>query len=174
MIGTELALDPGLWGGLPAPTLAFQWRRDGVAVAGAVGAGLCASAPGDDGCALACVVTAASLAGAAMAVDRAGRRALRRPAARGGLPEEVFDEGPGVQRVETAFAFAGENLGFSATGAARGIAINAATGVLSVPTDAPTSGAEIFVAAANSGGRAETRLRYTVERRRHGRSTPLT
>lgn len=30
-----LTCDPGMWTGLPVPTLTFQWRRDGVAIIGA-------------------------------------------------------------------------------------------------------------------------------------------
>ncbi|MBP7003001.1 hypothetical protein [Amaricoccus sp.] len=158
LVGTELTLDPGTWGGFPLPVLAFQWRRDGVDVAGAT-ARAYAVGVADDGCALACAVTATSAAGAATAT--AGPVAVRRAAPRrvAELPEEVFDEGTGVQRVETAFAFAGEALAFSAEGAA----IDTKTGALSLPTDRPVGGATVTVAAANSGGRAEARLAYTVE-----------
>ena len=41
-IGTEVAVDPGSWAGVPAPTLALQWLRDGVEIAGATASELCA------------------------------------------------------------------------------------------------------------------------------------
>jgi hypothetical protein len=162
VIGTELALDPGLWGGLPAPALAFQWRRDGVDVASAT-ARAYAVGPADDGCALACVVTGASPAGAATAVAGPVAARYAPPRLTGALPEEIFDEGTGVQRVETAQVFAGENLAFSATSSAVGVTIDAATGVLGVPTDALVSGGLVTVSAANSGGSVAAELRYTVE-----------
>lgn len=35
--GSTLTATPGTWGGSPAPTLTYQWRRDGVAILGATG-----------------------------------------------------------------------------------------------------------------------------------------
>lgn len=157
-IGTELALDPGIWTGFPAPALAFQWRRDGVAIPGA-SARAYAPAPGDDGCSLDCLVAAASPAGRAEAATPAVVVRYAAPTRRAELAEEVFDEAEGVELVETAPAFAGENLSFSA----EGFAIDARTGVLSLPVDAPVSGGIVTIAARNSGGAATAELRYTVE-----------
>jgi hypothetical protein len=158
VIGTELALDPGIWTGFPAPTLAFQWRRDGAPIPGA-SARAYAPAPADDGCALDCLVSAASLAGRAEAATPAVVVRYAAPTRRAELAEEVFDEAEGVELVETAPAFAGENLSFSA----EGFAIDARTGVLSLPVDAPVSGGIVTIAARNSGGAATAELRYTVE-----------
>lgn len=160
-VGSELQVDPGRWEGAPAPALAFEWRRDGVAIPGAAARAYAIGAA-DDGCDIACGVTAANFAGFAAATAgpvRARYAAPRRVAA---LAEEVFDQGTGTQFVETAQAFVGERLAFSAAGPA-GVTIDAATGRLAVPTDLPASGAEVVVAAANSGGSAEARLAYTVE-----------
>lgn len=157
-IGTELALDPGVWTGFPAPTLAFQWRRDGAPIPGA-SARAYAPGPGDDGCGIDCLVAAASPAGRAEAVTAAVVVRYAAPTRRAELAEEVFDEAEGVELVETAPAFAGENLSFSA----EGFAIDARTGVLSLPVDAPVSGGIVTIAARNSGGAATAELRYTVE-----------
>lgn len=167
-VGSELAVDPGLWGGAPAPALAFQWRRDGVDLPGAT-ARAYATGAADDGCAITCSVTAANLAGFAAATAGPRRVTYAAPRLVGALDEEVFDQGTGAQRVETAHVFAGGNLAFAASGGAgaagmaAGVAIDPATGVLSVPTDLAVDGATILVAASNSGGRAEARLSYTVE-----------
>jgi hypothetical protein len=157
-IGTELGLEPGLWTGEPAPALGFQWRRDGAPVPGAAARAYLVG-PGDDGRALDCLVTATNATGVAVAA--AGPVTARHAAPRllAALPEEVFDQGSGPQRVETAFAFTGAALVFAADGAA----IDPATGALTIPTDAPVAGAEVTVTAANSGGAVSARLVYTVE-----------
>lgn len=158
VIGTELSADPGRWSGFPAPTLGFQWLRDGTEIPGAV-ARVYAPDAADDRCAVACRVTARNPLGAAEAT--AGPLPVRRvpPAKRADLPEEILDQGEGAALVETAFAFSGEALVFSA----EGHAIDPATGVLSLPVDRPVSGAEAVVVATNSGGSARAALRYTVE-----------
>jgi hypothetical protein len=161
MIGTELALDPGLWTGFPAPALTFQWRRDGVPIPGA-SARAYAPVAADDGCGIDCLVAAASPAGRAEAATPAVGVRYAAPTRRADLAEEVFDEADAPERVETAPAFAGENLSFSAEGAA-GLSIDARSGVLSLPVDAPVSGGVVTVTARNSGGAATATLRYTVE-----------
>ena len=55
------------------------------------------------------------------------------PVAKGGLADEVFDLGSGVQTVAAAADFTGAGLVFSVTGA--GATIDAATGLVSIPTD---------------------------------------
>lgn len=162
VIGTELALDPGTWSGFPAPTLAFQWRRDGAAIPGA-SARAYALVPADDGRGLDCLVSAASPAGRAEAATPAVGARYAAPTRRADLPEEVFDEAKGPELVETAPAFAGENLSFSAEGSATGLSIDARTGVLSLPVDTPVSGGVVTITARNSGGAATAVLRYTVE-----------
>ena len=160
-IGSELTADPGRWSGDPAPAVAFQWRRDGTAIPGAA-ARAYVPGPEDDGCALDCAITATNAAGAVVAI--AGPLRVRRapPVLVAALPEEVFDQGTGPQRVETAFAFAGADLRFAAAGPA-GVAIDPRSGALAVPTDRPVSGAQVTVTATNSGGAAAARLRYAVE-----------
>ena len=164
-IGVEVSADPGRWTGDVPPRLAFQWRLDGVPIPGAV-AGVYVPVPADDGGALDCAITARAPAGATAgaAVAIAGPLRVRHapPVVVDALPEEVFDQGAGPQRVETACAFSGAELRFTATGVP-GVAIDARCGALSVPTDRPVSGAEVTVTAANSGGAAAARLVYTVE-----------
>jgi hypothetical protein len=159
-IGSELSVITGLWSGLPAPSLELQWQRDGRDIAGATDA-VYVPGPADDRSALTCVVTARSAAGTAAAV--AGPIAVTYPAptAAGGLLEEIFDQGSGTQVVAAAADFTGEALRFAVTGAdAR---IDAATGVVSIPTDAPRGGETVTVSASNSGGTAESAFRVTVE-----------
>ena len=158
VIGTELSADPGRWGGTPAPAVAFQWRREGTAIPGATAR---AYAPGaaDDRCAIDCLVSARNAVGSAEAA--AGPVAVRHvaPTRRADLPEEIFDQSEEPARVETASAFSGQALTFSAAG----FAIDPASGVLTLPLDRPVSGAEAVVVAMNSGGSARAVLRYAVE-----------
>ena len=159
-IGTEVTVAPGLWGGDPAPQLGFQWRRNGTAIPGAVARAYVPVAA-DDLANLDVAVTARNAAGESVAVTAALRVTYPAPTAVGTLPEEVFDEGPGSELVETAQAFAGANLTFTTSGA--GVTIDPRTGVLSVSTETPVSGRTVTVAAANSGGEARVTLRFTVE-----------
>lgn len=48
----------GTWTGNPAPTYAYQWRRNGVNISGATGATYTATLPTDSGASISCVVTA--------------------------------------------------------------------------------------------------------------------
>lgn len=157
-IGSEVTVAPGVWSGYPAPQIAFQWRRDGADIPGAA-ARAYTPGPEDDRAALDCRVTASNAAGEAAAIAGPLRVSYAAPVLLGALPEEVFDEGAGPQFVETAFVFQGENLSFAAVGAA----IDAATGVVAVPTAAPLSGGAVTITATNSGGAASVRLLFTVE-----------
>jgi hypothetical protein len=158
VIGAELAVDPGLWSGFPAPAFAFQWRRDGSDIPGAV-ARAYAPVPADDRCELACAVTARNLAGEAVVATAALRASYPAPVALGDLPEEVFDEGAEPELVDASIAFAGADLSFAAVGAP----IDPRSGVVSVPTHTPVAGATVTITATNSGGAAAVRLPYTVE-----------
>ena len=60
------------------------------------------------------------------------------PVAKGGLDEEVFDLGSGVQTVAAGADFTGEGLSFAVTGA--GATIDAKTGLVSIPTDSGGAG----------------------------------
>ena len=157
-IGSEMAVDPGPWGGFPAPQLAFQWRSDGAAIPGAVGRAYTLT-PADDLCDIDCVVTATNAGGAVAAASATRRAVYPAPQLAGALPEEVFDAGTGPQAVETAFVFVGANLRFTATGAV----VDPATGVLSISTGQPVEGEKVTVTAANSGGAVSAELLYTVE-----------
>ena len=174
VIGGEVTLDPGVWGGYPAPSLGFAWCRDGAEIPGAAGTAY-TPGPEDDGAALTCRVTATNSAGSATAETAALAIAYAPPVATGELPDEVFDEDSGLQEIPTAFAFAGENLSFAVEG--RGATIDAATGVVSIDTAEPMSGETVTVIAGNSGGTARASFLVTVEvarpggrlRRRRGR-----
>lgn len=157
-IGSELTVTPGFWGGHPAPQVAFQWRRNGAPIPGAV-ARAYVPGPADDGTDLDCAVSARNAAGAVVGTTAALRATYPAPKVFGELPEEIFDEGAGPQLVETASVFAGANLAF----AAQGRPIDPRTGVVTVSTDRPTSGETVTVTATNSGGAASATLRITVE-----------
>ena len=157
-IGTEVTVDPGLWVGDPLPSLALQWRCDGVDIPGATGPAF-VPGPAEDGRELACAVTAGNLAGSATAVTAALRVTYTPPVARGALFEEIFDEDIGPQTVDTATDFVGENLSWSVAGA--GATIDAA-GLVSIPTDTPLAEL-VTVTAMNSGGAAASAFMVTVE-----------
>ena len=158
-IGSELKVEAGLWSGLPLPVLALQWLRDGAEIPGATAA---AYVPqhADDRCALRCRVTGSNSVGR-HAVETASLTATHvAPTVVGELLDEIFDQDGGSETIATAQVFAGQGLRFAATGA--GVAIDPATGVLTVSTAAPLSG-EVVVSATNSGGSAEARFILTVE-----------
>jgi hypothetical protein len=159
-IGTELKLAPGTWSGVPAPTLALQWLRDGAPIAGATTAAYVPVAA-DDRKPIAARVTATNAAGSAVAVTAAVTAAYPAPTAVAELPDKSFDEDTGAQAVPTAQAFAGQGLVFSVTGA--GATINAATGVVSIPTATAVAGAAVTVTATNSGGAVSKSFRVTVK-----------
>ena len=69
-IGSSVGVDSGTWSGKPAPTIALQWRRDGVDIAGATGASYVPVAA-DDKTALTCRVTATNAVGSAVATTAA-------------------------------------------------------------------------------------------------------
>ena len=105
-------------------------------------------------CALALL---ASLAGAARADEERPEPpaphtdAQVAPALVGELFDEVFDRDEGSVPVTTAQAFSGRALVYTVAGG--GAAIDAATGVLSIRTDAAIA-EEVAVTATNSGGSA--------------------
>ncbi|WP_181164611.1 exo-alpha-sialidase [Amaricoccus solimangrovi] len=159
VIGAALGLSAGLWSGTPAPAVTQEWLRDGVAIPGATG-GDYTPVAADDGRALSVRVTAASLAGTRVAMAGPVTAIYAAPVLRGELPEEIFDRGTGVQSVAAAGVFEGQGLRFSVSGA--GALIDAATGVVSIPTETAFSGF-VTVTATNSGGAASARFAVTVE-----------
>ncbi len=159
-IGSEVTVQPGAWSGDPAPDLALQWRCGGADIPGATEASY-VPGPGDDGKDLACAVSASNAAGSVLAVTASLRVSHVAPVAKGKLPEEIFDQGSGVQTVEAAADFTGEDLRFAVTGA--GATVDALTGRVGIPTDAPISGEMVVVTATNSGGQASSAFQVTIE-----------
>jgi len=157
-IGSEVSVDPGIWAGDPLPSLALQWRCDGVDIPGATGPTYRPGAA-EDGRELACAVAANNLAGSATAVTAALAVTYAPPVARGALFEEIFDEDSGPQTVDAAADFVGENLSWSVAGA--GATIDAA-GLVTIPTDTPLAEL-VTVTATNSGGAATSAFMVTVE-----------
>lgn len=69
-IGSTLAASPGGWSGSPSPSFAYQWRRNGVDIAGATGSTY-VTQPGDASASISCRVTGTNIAGSASAVSNA-------------------------------------------------------------------------------------------------------
>ena len=90
----------------------------------------------------------------------AARAVTHAPVAKGRLLEEVFDLGSGVQAVVAGSDFTGEGLCFAVSGA--GATIDAATGLVSIPTDRALQ-ATVTVTATNQGGSASSIFQVTVE-----------
>jgi hypothetical protein len=158
IVGVPVAVDPGQWSG--APAIALAWCRDGVAIEGATGAEYLPQ-DADDRTTLTCRVRATNAAASAEAATAGLAITQAPPQVVGALFDEVFDEGTGPQAVATADAFAGRALIFAVEGA--GAAVDPATGVVTIPTDAPLAGEAVTVSAANSGGTATVGFQVTVE-----------
>lgn len=169
-IGQAITLDQGLWGGLPAPDLTLQWLCDGAEIAGETGAEYTPQ-PADDLTAISCRVTATNIIGSTEAVTNPLSVTYAAPVAAGALPEEIFDQNTGLQQVETAADFTGENLTFTVAGV--GAEIEAGTGVVSIPTDTAFEGETVTVSASNSGGTASSEFMVTVEAIDAGPALPL-
>lgn len=158
VIGARVEVDPGVWSPSDA-TLRAQWRRDGVDVPGATDLHYLPG-PADDGRDLACAITATTAGGSREAVTAPLRVTRVPPVAAGGLRDLALEQGGAPYRVEAAADFTGEGLVFEVVGA--GAVVDAATGVISLPTDALWSDEPVVVTAANSGGRAASLFRVTV------------
>jgi Sortilin, neurotensin receptor 3, len=159
-IGQALTLDQGLWGGLPAPELALQWFCDGADIKGETGPEY-TPVPEDDLKTVSCRVTATNTVGSAEAVTDPLTVTYAAPVAARELSEEVFDQNTGVQKVETAQDFTGQNLSFVVEGANANI--DARTGIVSIPTNTAFEGGVVTVSASNSGGTARSEFMVTVE-----------
>jgi hypothetical protein len=160
VIGTAVTLEPGVWSGDPDPDLAVVWLRDGEAIAGATGL-VYTPVAADDGAALAARVTASNAAGSAEAVTAPLAVVWPAPAVVvGALAGLALVQGEAPAIVEAAAAFAGEALVFAVEGA--GATIDAATGTVTVPTDALLEDALVTVRASNSGGSVEAGFRVDV------------
>ena len=158
-IGEPVSVSAGSWSGVPSPSTSVAWLIDGAAVAGAAGTSYTPVAA-DDGKRLSARVTAANAGGSAETVTAALAVTHAPPVARGGLEEEIFDLGSGVQTVAAGADFTGEGLTFTVTGA--GATIEPGTGLVSIPTDKAVQ-ATVWVTATNSGGSARSSFQVTVE-----------
>ena len=158
-IGDPVTLDPGAWSGMPAPALAFQWRRDGADIAGATGP-VYTPVAADDLADLTCRVAASNAAGAAEAETPALAVVWPAPVATGALPDLELVQGSGPQTIPAGAAFTGASLTFAVTGG--GATVAPATGVLTLPTDTLRAGETVTVTATNSGGAASAGFRLDV------------
>jgi len=156
-IGAALGVDPGEWSG--AERLAFVWLKDAAPIPGATGRNY---APGaaDDRAALACRVTAVGAGGRTAAETLPITIAFPQPRLVGPLPDLDYAQGTGPHIMDVSPFFSGSSLSFTVTGP--GVAVDPATGLVTVSAAALLSGVSVLVTAANSGGAAETRFRLTV------------
>ena len=165
-IGTAISVDAGSWSGKPAPATALQWRRDGADIAGATGASYTPVAA-DDRTGLSCRVTAINVAGSAVASTAALPVTRVAPVASGTLADVALVQGAAAGSVAAAAAFTGDGLAYAVSGG--GATIDAATGVVSLPTAALVAAATVTVTASNSGGSARRASRSAWWRRRKRR-----
>jgi hypothetical protein len=86
--------------------------------------------------------------------------AVAAPVAVGTLPDVVYAQGSGPRTVAAAPAFSGADLRYAVTGPA-GVSVDAASGIVSIPTAALIS-ATVTVRASNASGSATQSFRLTV------------
>lgn len=79
-----------------------------------------------------------------------------------GFADQSFAQGSGPQGFEAAPGFTGANLSFAIVGAVAGVAIDAATGRVSVDTAALLVPSRLTIRASNGGGSAERSLTVAV------------
>jgi hypothetical protein len=156
-IGGALGVDPGEWRG--AAGFAFAWLRDGAPIPGALGAAYAPTAA-DDRAAVACRVTATGPLGAAAAETPAVTITFPPPSAVGPIPDLLYTQSSGSHDVDISPFFLGNSLRFSVTG--DGVAVDSATGIVTLDLAALAAGGAVVVTAANSGGQVELDLRLRV------------
>ena len=159
LVGAALRVDPGVWGGVPAPAVTPRWRRNGVDVPGATALDYVPGAA-DDGAELRCAVTASNASGTASAVTEAVRVVHPAPVAAGALADLVLDQGQGARTLDASLAFTGAALVFGVSGA--GATVDPATGLVSIPLGAPRAAETVTVTATNSGGSASVSFAVTI------------
>ena len=159
LIGAVLRVDPGVWGGVPAPVVTPRWRRNGVDMPGATAPDYVPGAA-DDGAELRCVVTASNASGTASTVTDAVRITYPAPVVAGALGDLVLDQGEGARTLDASAAFTGAALVFGVDGA--GASADPATGLVSIPLGAPRASETVTVTATNSGGSASVSFTVTV------------
>lgn len=159
LIGAMLSLDPGQWSGMPTPDLAFQWLRDGTAIAGATTSGYVPVAA-DDRAALAVRVTARNAGGSLDATTAPLAIRYAAPVARGTLADRILTLGSAAASLEAAASFSGAGLAFAVSGG--GAVIDASTGRISLPATRLRSAETVTVTASNSGGAASLGFRLSV------------
>ena len=152
-IGEALRVRPGV---AEASRPAFQWRRDGVDIPGAVGA-FYVPGPDDDLRLVSCRVTV----GTGTAVTPARRVTRPPPAGSGTLREEGLGTAGADWSVGIAEMFSGGDLLYSVAGG--GARIDPREGRLTLETGRARAGEIVTVRAENSGGSAETAFIVTVE-----------
>lgn len=172
-LGEPVTVDPGVW--TPAEVvLGLRWQRDGTEIPGAVGA-VYVPVAADARTALTCVVTAVTESGRVEAVTAPlaiATVALAAPVAAGRLDALTRIQGSGPATVAAGADFTGADLVFAVTGA--GAAIDAATGLVTLSTEAVLFEEPVVVTAANAAGAASSVLRLSVTPVRAPLSVPVT
>lgn len=160
LIGQELTSSSGTWSGTGAITYAYQWRRDGVDIAGAT-ANTYTLVAADDEAAIACRVTATDDNGSRSAITGTVVPTYASPVAAGGLSDRTYTQGTGNQTVDASADFTGA-VGGSWSVAGTGASIDSA-GLVTITTDDLRAGSIVTVTYTNSGGTDSTAFQVTVQ-----------
>jgi hypothetical protein len=156
-IGTAHRADAGRW--RDAETLALTWQRDGADIPGAEAADFVPGAA-DDGAGLGLRVVAANRAGASEAKSSPILVVHPAPAVIGALPDLLLSHHSGDHFLDASSIFTGSSLTFDVTG--EGVAVDPATGRITVATDSLRDGLVVTVTASNSGGTAVSRFTLSI------------
>ncbi|MEX2517893.1 MAG: Ig domain-containing protein, partial [Paracoccaceae bacterium] len=159
LVGGTLIAMPGVWTGVPTPTIARQWLRDGAAIPDATAASYTPVAA-DDQRAISLRETAANSAGVAAATSGPAEIRYAAPIAGGALPDRQFALTSGAQTVDASIDFTGAVGGvWSVSGAG---AVIDGDGLVTIATDTPHSGVSVTATYTNSGGAASSAFEASV------------
>jgi hypothetical protein len=108
-------------------------------------------------------VTASNSGGSATAGFRVTVAAvLAPPAAVGGIPDQILEQGSGPRTVSAQAAFRGEDLAFALDAAPAAVGIDAGSGLVTIATDKALAAAPVLVRASNAAGTATQGFAVTV------------
>lgn len=163
-VGQTLTAAVGTWTNGPV-AFAYQWRRDGVAIAGAT-AQTYVLGPEDDRATLSVTVTATNAGGATDAASAGVPVSYAAPVAAGTLADVRLVQGGGGATRDAGALFTnavGGVWSVTVNGAADArVATISAAGVVTVLDGAPLDGAAVLATYANSGGSASRGFTATI------------
>ncbi len=157
-IGTPLYASAHHFSGAAPVSVAWKWHDNAGEIAGATSAAY-TPVPGDN---LENIYPTATPLG--YYVSQAGPAHTVRfaaPVLAGGLPHVSYSRNSGDRTVPAASGFSGENLIYSIQTDIPGVAVEASTGIVTIPTVAEVNGA-VTVTATNSGGAAQNTFEVEV------------